>query len=105
MPGMSRTVRGGRTVGWEQTRIEARDSTLLFVARPSGQTEAAFALVELGDSVAVFADPAHDFPQRVSYRLRPDGSVLGRIEGHRGGTDRTIDFPMARVPCAGAAVR
>jgi hypothetical protein len=103
MLGVSRTVRDGRAVAWEQMRIEERDSTLVFTARPSGQTEASFEAIALTDSSVTFENPAHDFPQRVSYTLRPDGGVLGAIEGVRGGRPRRVEFPLARAACAGGA--
>lgn len=107
MIGMSRTVRRAaenaesRTVAFEFLRIEERGDTgeLFYVAVPSGQAETAFKLVELTDSLAVFENPEHDFPQRIRYRRLPGDSLLAQIEGDRGGTLRVIDFPLKRVHC------
>ncbi len=99
--GGSRTVAGGRTVAYEQVRVFERGGVLVFNARPSGQAEAEFAQVELTDSAVAFENPKHDFPQRVVYRLRSDGSLAARIEGTQGGERRAVDFPMRRVACAG----
>ena len=52
--------------------------------------------------VAVFERQAADFPQRVAYRLRADGGLAARIEGQAGGAQRSVDFPMRRVPCGAA---
>lgn len=105
MLGMSRTRIGDRTVAWEHLRIEVRDGLLVYFALPSGQSEAAFTQTALTDSSVTFADPAHDFPQIVRYRLLPDGSVLAQIEGTRNGRTRMIDFPLARGPCPDAGLR
>jgi hypothetical protein len=99
MVGMNRTTAGGRAVAYEFIRIEERDGRLYFIAAPSGQAEATFAQVELTDSSVTFANPEHDFPQRIAYRLLPDGSILGQIEGRSAGEVRVIDFPMRRVSC------
>jgi hypothetical protein len=47
----------------------------------------------------VFENPEHDFPQRVIYRQEPAGRLRARIEGHREGLPRAVDFAMTRVPC------
>lgn len=100
MLGVSRTVRGGRTVGFEFMRIADNDSgQLAFFARPSGQPGAMFPMAQLTDNEVVFENPAHDFPQRVIYRRLPDNGLLGRIEGRIDGDLRSVDFPMQRAEC------
>lgn len=104
MMGMSRTVRDGRLVAWE-TVVLREDSAgvITYNAFPSGQPPAVFDAVEVGDSQAVFANPAHDFPQRIIYRRRGD-TLAARVEGTSGGAPREFDFPYLRVPCPGQGV-
>jgi hypothetical protein len=98
--GVSRSVKDGRTVGWELMRIrETESGGLEFVAQPSGLEGGAFPLVRLGPREAVFENLRHDFPQRILYRLDDDGVLRARIEGHEKGEERGIDFPMRRTPC------
>lgn len=97
--GMSRTVAADSTVGWEAMRIVERGGRLVFQAHPSGQAPAEFAAVEIGPGRVAFADPAHDFPQRIVYRLAGADSLVARIEGELGGATRAVDFRHARVPC------
>jgi hypothetical protein len=97
--GMSRTVSADSTVGHELMRIVERGGGLVFVAHPSGQAPAEFPAVEAGPERAVFADPAHDFPQRIIYRRVGVDSLVARVEGERNGTTRGIDFRYARVAC------
>ena len=99
MVGMARTVAGGKTVSYEHLRIEERDGQLVYTAIPSGQKEASFKQVELTDSVIVFSNPTHDFPQRIRYRRLPDGSLLAQTEGEHAGKTRVVDFPMKRTRC------
>lgn len=102
MLGAGRTVRGGKTVSHEFVMIrETGDGALEYVAHPSGQPSAAFRLEDSGPRRLVFADPEHDFPQRITYELRTDGILAARIEGTVGGEERSADFPMERVTCPG----
>jgi hypothetical protein len=102
MLGMSRTVSAGRTNEFEFMHIREQEGRLVFTARPSGQREASFGSVEVSDTEVVFENAAHDFPQRITYRLEGDGSLAARIEGVRDGRPRAVDFPMRRTRCAGA---
>ena len=71
MLGMGRTTNAaGDTLSeYEQTRIEQRGDRLVFTASPSGQATDSFTSIELTDSLVVFENKQHDFPQRVGYRL------------------------------------
>ena len=100
MLGTSRTVRSDTTVGWEMVLLRADSAGLAYEAHPSGQSGATFRSTEVSDSLVVFANPQHDFPQKVSYRRRAD-SLLARIEGTVNGRARAVDFPYARVACPG----
>ena len=99
MLGVSRTVAGERAVAFEFLQIRADGTDLFYVAKPSGQAEASFKLTRASEREAVFENPQHDFPQRIIYRLQPDGSLIARTEGKSNGTDRAVDFPMKRVTC------
>lgn len=101
MLGSSRTVVRDTVRATEVLRIESRGGVATYVALPSGQRETAFAASSISDSMVVFANPAHDFPQRISYRRLGADSLVARIEGSRNGQMRSVDFPMRRVSCTG----
>jgi len=94
MLGASCTTVNGEVREYEQLRLAWRPDTLIYTALPSGQAEASFRGV-VSDSGFTVENPAHDFPQRISYRKRGADSVVARIEGG----NRGIDFPMRRVAC------
>ncbi|HSC07502.1 MAG TPA: DUF6265 family protein [Steroidobacteraceae bacterium] len=101
MFGVSRTVRDGKTSEYEFMQIrEISPGQLAFVAHPSGQAQAAFPLVRSAPGELVFEDPAHDFPQRVIYRLVEPDRLHARIEGMLKGEERGVDFHMQRAECA-----
>jgi hypothetical protein len=97
--GMSRTVAADGAVAHELMRIAERGGVLVFQAHPSGQAPAEFPAVEAGADHVVFANPAHDFPQRIIYRRAGADSLAARVEGERNGTTRGLDFRYARVAC------
>jgi hypothetical protein len=99
MLGASRTTVNGAVREFEQVRIAWEDNRLVYTAHPSGQAEASFTSVEVSDSGFTVANPAHDFPQRITYRRRGADSLVARVEGPGPSGVRAFDFPMRRVDC------
>ena len=100
MMGMSRTVKDGKTIAFENVRLEqSEDGSIIYIANPSGQQEASFTLVKLEGTRVVFENPAHDFPQRVIYELVSADSLSARIEGTINGEHKESGFPYRRVGC------
>jgi hypothetical protein len=99
MMGISRTVVRDTAREYEHLRIDARGGSVRYIAHPSGQAETAFPATTVSDSLLVFSNPAHDFPQRISYRRTSRDSIVARVEGVRSGQTRGINFPMRRVNC------
>jgi len=105
MLGLGRTVVAGRAVGWELLRIEEREGRLVYTAIPSGQQETSFVETQRDGDGIVFENLEHDFPQRVAYTRRSDGSLLAWIEGTDRGASRRTEFPFTRGNCAAPASR
>jgi hypothetical protein len=99
MFGMSRTVAGDKTVAFEFLELRQQGTGVAYIARPSGQPQAAFQWVSGNRASARFENPTHDFPQVITYTLNPDGSLLARIEGTSKGKRRAVDFRMRRGGC------
>lgn len=100
MLGMARTVSQGKAAEFEFTQIrEDKDGSIYYVAKPSGQAEALFKMIKLQNKEVVFENPQHDFPQRIIYRLQPDGSLFARVEATDKGQLRGIDYPYKRAKC------
>jgi hypothetical protein len=101
MLGMNRTIRDGSLASYELVIIREDEDGLVFEAHPSGQAIAYFPARLVSDTLAVFENPEHDFPQRISYALNGADSLLAWIEGESGGAMRRIDFGYRRVLCPG----
>jgi hypothetical protein len=100
MLGMGRTVRAGKVVEYESTRIEQRGDSVIFFAQPSGQAASFFPAIAVSAKEVIFEDLNHDFPQRVIYRNGGD-SLLASVEGMRNGNLARNAFPMVRARCEG----
>jgi hypothetical protein len=96
---MSRTTSEGRTVAYEFLVIRPGPKGLEYVAKPSGQAEAVFTAVRITDREAIFENPAHDFPTRITYRLQPDAGLHAVAEGRINGQPRTLEFPYRAASC------
>jgi hypothetical protein len=98
--GVSRTVKGGRTVAHEFLQIrETEPGKLAYIAMPSGQAQATFTLAHSSDTRVVFENLAHDYPQRIIYRREGSRLLFARIEGTVRGKLKGIEFPMERTSC------
>lgn len=83
MIGINRTIDGKRGA-FEFLRIERQDGRIVYLASPGGREPVPFALTDSGPGRAVFENPAHDFPQRLTYQR--DGQRLSvRVEARRDG--------------------
>lgn len=68
MIGAGRIGFGNRIEVWEHTRIVRKaDGTLSFYAQPRGAPAAEFPMVTTSAQAIEFANPAHDYPQRIRY--------------------------------------
>lgn len=57
-----------------------------------------FALTHCGGDSMVFENPAHDFPQRICYALRPDGDWTAHVSGPgKDGKPRSFRYRFKRT--------
>lgn len=75
MLGSGRSGKGETLRSWEAMRIErGADGTLTFWGSPGGAKPVAFRMERATATEIVFANPAHDYPQRIRYWR--DGKTL-----------------------------
>lgn len=95
MLGISQTVRPDRTE-FEFLRIERAGGNVDYVAQPSGRPPTRFRLIDASATHAEFANPEHDFPQRIRYTRESD---LLRADLSGGNPVRRIEFRFRKVGC------
>lgn len=103
MLGASRTTVGTTTTEFEHIRLRADSGRLVYTALPSGQREASFPSISVADTLIVFENSAHDFPQRITYRRRGTDSLIAMIEGPGQSGPRRVTYAMRRASCTSIA--
>jgi hypothetical protein len=89
MLGLNREVSADGRAFFEYLRIEQTGEGIFYHASPMGGPATAFKLVSQRTAEVVFENKAHDFPQRITYRLTGPDKLEVVIEGESGGqTDR-----------------
>ena len=91
--GESYFIKDGEKTVSEYLRIELFGSEIFYTSRVShNKYPVSFKLIKVGGKTFTFENSDHDFPQRIIYRLKEDGSLHARIEGQQTGKERGVDF-------------
>jgi hypothetical protein len=90
--GLSRTIKGAKTVSFEYLRLEWKDGIASYIAQPQGNPPVPFKWVAGGADWARFENPANDFPKRVEYRKTKDGLYAEIAGPGEGGKQLVIPF-------------
>ena len=109
--GVSHTVMGGKSQGYEYLRIEPRPDGIYYIALPSDGKEDDFKFVgktvdtegDRNDEIFTFENPSLEFPRRIVYRRATGGWLFAQVEGKVNGADRQVIYPMRRIDCASGA--
>jgi hypothetical protein len=100
MLGVGRTVRNGKTVDYEFLRLHEDESgRVIYTATPARQSETPFMASQISEAGATFENPAHDFPQKITYAREDAENMVVRIEGERQGKARAFELRFTRVAC------
>jgi hypothetical protein len=92
-------IKGSDTLSRETISLQLQDTSVFYIPLVEGQNDnkpVYFKLTFSNDINAVFENPGHDFPQKISYQLRNGDSLIAKISGLQEGKNRSISFPMRR---------
>jgi hypothetical protein len=97
--GYGLTVSGNDTVFSEQLRIVFDGRQIQYVAFPSDQTETYFTLTGSADSLFIFENKEHDWPQKITYQLISSDLMKVIVSGMKDGHERSfgINFRRANI--------
>lgn len=68
MLGVGRSGFGPQLDSWELTQIRVKaDGSMVYIAQPGGKAAVEFPMVLISEEAVEFANPSHDYPQRIRY--------------------------------------
>jgi len=97
--GQSYFIKGSDTLSRETISLQQQDTTVFYIPLVEGQNDnkpVYFKLTFSDNATAVFENPGHDFPQKITYELRNGDSLVATVSGLQEGKRRIISFPMKR---------
>ncbi len=89
----------GQVLSSEEIQIVLRDGNLLYIPVVSNQNNGepvVFNEVSFSDTLIVFENKMHDFPQRITYHKQLGDALLAFIEGEINGETQRIDYPYTK---------
>lgn len=98
--GKSYSIQGGDTTSSEHIKLVQNGSEINYIPTVEDQNMGmpiTFKLTFINDNKLVFENPAHDFPQTITYKRLSGDSLVAEISGVIKGKYRAREFPMRRV--------
>ena len=87
------------TLHKEQIELTQDSNHLIYKATVLGENNDApvpFQMTKDADSLLVFENPKHDYPQKIQYKLLKNGSLIATISGKQRGKFSSENYPMIR---------
>jgi hypothetical protein len=98
MLGVSRTVKEGRTVGFEFLRLEKRGADIYYVPQPSGRPPVDFKLTSAENGTFVFeSTEGVDRVHRIEYRREGTDGLYARIDGVQNGKPFLLEYRYRKL--------
>jgi len=87
------------TVHSETIELKQNGDNLIYSPTVKGQNNngpVSFLMIEEKDSVMVFENPKHDYPQKIRYQLNSDKSLIATISGIQKGKESSESYLMQK---------
>lgn len=96
MVGVHRDVGADGRAVFEFLRIEQTPHAVVYLASPGGREPTSFQMISCDERRVVFANPEHDFPQRIIYFIDPENRLNARVEGETNGQRQALQWTWSR---------
>lgn len=96
----SKYTANGKAAGFEFERFEEKDGTLILTPFPDGKSSVSFRLSrhDAKARLAVFENPQHDFPRKISYqRVAEDSLTILAAGPGKDGKESVLRYELRRV--------
>jgi hypothetical protein len=83
----------------EEIELVQDGDHLIYKATVKGENNDApipFQMTKDEDSLLVFENPKHDYPQKIQYKLLKNGSLIATVSGKQNGKNSLENYPMTR---------
>jgi hypothetical protein len=95
--GVSRTVKDGRTTGFEFMRLEKRGADIYYIPQPNGRPPVDFKLTSAEGGRFVFENTEGvDRVHRIEYRREGEDGLYARIDGVQNGKPFLLEYRYRR---------
>lgn len=84
----------------EQVELMQNGDHLIYSATIKGENNDSpipFQMTKDEDSLLVFENPKHEYPQKIEYKLMKNGSLVATVSGKQNGKNSTENYPMNKV--------
>jgi Domain of unknown function (DUF6265) len=88
------------TLHMEQVELMQNGDHLIYSATIKGENNDSpipFQMTKDEDSLLVFENPKHEYPQKIQYKLMKNGSLVALISGKQNGKNSSENYPMNKV--------
>ncbi|MES2704684.1 MAG: DUF6265 family protein [Bacteroidota bacterium] len=93
-------IKGKDTMVSETISLEQRGGELTYIPTVKDQNEGKpvpFKMAAVGGDSVVFADPGHDFPDKITYTKKSPTSLVAKISGKINGKEHEESFQLDKV--------
>jgi hypothetical protein len=98
--GKSYMITATDSIALESILLRKEGNDLYYIPIVKGQNNdqpVKFKLTSADGTSMVFENPSHDFPQKISYTLEGERSLMAEISGMMNGQQRSRKFPMRKA--------
>lgn len=95
--GENQSTRDGAVIHREDLTIRRTAEGITLTALPQGQARTVFEAIEVTERRITFANPGHDYPQRIIYTSHRDDQMRARIEGSKDGIEKSSEWKWTRA--------
>jgi len=88
------------TIHSERIELMQDKDHLIYTATVKGENNdepIPFQMTKDADSLLVFENPKHDYPQKIQYKLLKNGSLVATVSGKKNGKASAENYPMVKV--------